>query len=249
MTTLQTPERQAPARELAPSAPDVRIAVAARYSVLGDLRFLAHHDEMRMLSRALVRARWPLWFSRGFNPKPRLSLPVPRSVGMESTCQFALLMLSEDTPCAELFERLAVALPAGAALHEVLNPAPAWLRTPRAVVYEVPLPPGAAEGLDGAITDLLARSELVVERTFGPKKPPRRVEIRRFVEELTLADGVLRMGLRYSQDSTARPVEILTALALGPLEHLVVRRVALAWNTPSADASASRNSHEGNSLG
>ncbi|MGE0480783.1 MAG: TIGR03936 family radical SAM-associated protein [Phycisphaerae bacterium] len=249
MTTLETPERQAPSREIAPSAPEVRIAVAARYSVLGDLRFLAHHDELRMLSRALVRARWPLWFSRGFNPKPRLSLPVPRSVGMESTCQFAVLALREDAPCAELSERLAAVLPTGAPLHEVLNPAPAWLRTPRAAAYEVTLPPQAVDGLDGAIAELLARPELHVERTFGPKKPPRRIEIRRFVEELTLADGVLRMVLRYSQDSTARPAEILTALALGPLEHLVVRRVALAWNEHPAGAHAPRNSHEGNSLG
>ena len=39
-------------------------AVALCFALDGALRFLSHHDELRMLTRALRRARWPLAASR-----------------------------------------------------------------------------------------------------------------------------------------------------------------------------------------
>ncbi|MBU0616609.1 MAG: DUF2344 domain-containing protein, partial [Planctomycetes bacterium] len=40
-----------------------RHAVACCFALGGDLRLLSHHDELRMLARALRRAGWPLAYS------------------------------------------------------------------------------------------------------------------------------------------------------------------------------------------
>ena len=82
---------RAPAGEQ--TAPCFRVALS--YALNGELRYLSHRDELRMLTRALVRARWPLRYSRGFNPIPRLTLTLPRSVGTASECQLALVELRE----------------------------------------------------------------------------------------------------------------------------------------------------------
>ncbi len=63
-----------------------RLRAALEFALAGDLRFLAHHDELRLLTRALVRAGWPLAYSQGFNPRPRLVLPLPRGNWRSSSC-------------------------------------------------------------------------------------------------------------------------------------------------------------------
>ena len=84
-----------------------RHAATMCYSLDGDLRFISHHDELRMLVRALTRARWPLAYSQGFNPKPRVVIPLPRSVGMASECVRATVQLKEPAATTELFDQLA----------------------------------------------------------------------------------------------------------------------------------------------
>jgi radical SAM family uncharacterized protein/radical SAM-linked protein len=71
--------------EREPPAPLYRYRV--RFSKSGRMRFLGHLDLMRLLSRALLRAGVPLAYTRGFNPKPRLSFGPALAVGIASTAE------------------------------------------------------------------------------------------------------------------------------------------------------------------
>lgn len=55
------------------------------------LRFLSHAETIRLFLRACVRAGIRLQHSHGFNPHPKLSLPLPRSVGIETDCDLLCL--------------------------------------------------------------------------------------------------------------------------------------------------------------
>ncbi|MCK4342628.1 MAG: TIGR03936 family radical SAM-associated protein, partial [Phycisphaerae bacterium] len=101
-----------------------RFRVAMEYALGGDLRFLSHHDELRLLARAVVRARWPVAYSRGFNPLPRLVVPLPRSLGTAAECQLALVDLGVPRRPEDLFASLSSALPAGCRLLRIIAPAP-----------------------------------------------------------------------------------------------------------------------------
>src|SRR3990172_12981655 len=57
------------------------------YSIDGDLRFISHHDTLRLFRRALARADLPVRFSEGFNPHPRIMIPLPRPVGIASRAE------------------------------------------------------------------------------------------------------------------------------------------------------------------
>ena len=74
--------------------PDVRHRWVFAFQVDGDLRFVSHHDMLRLFRRALARAEVPMRFSQGFNPHPRMSLPLPRPVGMASETE-ALMIETE----------------------------------------------------------------------------------------------------------------------------------------------------------
>lgn len=227
--------------------PRARTFVAAVYALDGDLRYLSHHDELRMLARALVRADWPVAYSEGFNPQPRIALPLPRAVGLASQAQWAVIELAEPRPVESLRAALAAALPAGPGpsralrLLRVLPELPHRRLHAVQVDYQVDLDPQDAERVAPRLDRLLASDSVRVQRTFGPGKPPREVDIRPFLRELALqapqsaSERALRLRMRLAFDGqrTARPGEVLAALHL-PAETYAHRicRTAVDWAEP-----------------
>lgn len=211
-------------------APAERVAVGVVLAVTGDLRFLSHHDERRLLARALVRAGWPVAYSRGFNPQPRLSLPVPRSVGTAADPQWAWLLLARGGELHELFETLRPQLPGEYRLKCVVAPTARRVPQPRRICYEVDIVGADATGLDTALSSLLARRTLVVERDHGPQRPRRRIDIRPYIDHLELDGHRLRLMLSYDRQRTARPAEIITELGLAAeaYQHRL-RRTEIQW--------------------
>jgi len=45
--------------------------------------------------KVIVRAKLPLWYTEGFNPKPKLTFAAPLSIGTESVCEFMDIRLTE----------------------------------------------------------------------------------------------------------------------------------------------------------
>jgi radical SAM-linked protein len=215
-----------------PPADAARLRGACVYSVDGDLRYLSHQDELRMLARALVRAEWPLRWSQGFNPKLRLSIVLPRSVGTAADGQLALADLAAAAPPEPLFARLAECLPAGCRLARVVAPAGRGTPHPLEAEYATEIEPPDRAGLAERIAVLLARETVVIQRRMGPGRPTRPVDLRPGIERLEGTDGVLRMRLRAGAQPAARPSEIITELGLpaGSYVHRL-RRVAVRWDT------------------
>ena len=79
----------------------------------GDARFLSHHDMMRLMERAAARAELPLKYSQGFNPRPRLSLALPRPVAVSSRCELLVLEFASPASGSDWARRLSEALPEG----------------------------------------------------------------------------------------------------------------------------------------
>jgi radical SAM-linked protein len=208
------------------------------YAVRGDLRYLSHHDELRMLVRALTRAGWPLLYTRGFNPIPRLTLPLPRSTGIAADDQLALVDLLRDEPAEALAERARAALPADAPLLSVHTHLRRPAVRPRAVAFTVQLPSPEAETARAAAPAFLAAGEYFVDRDLGPGKPARRVEIRRFVRGLTFGpDGSLRMDLVLENQGSARPAEVLGGLGI-VTQHMAAptTRTSVDWAVETMSA-------------
>lgn len=57
------------------------------FSRTGAAKYLAHLDVARMMSRAVSRAKLPIWYTEGFNPRPHLVFGPPLPVGCESTSE------------------------------------------------------------------------------------------------------------------------------------------------------------------
>lgn len=193
-------------------APRIRAAVA--FALLGDVRHLSHHDELRMLARSLRRADWPLAYSQGFNPQPRIVIPLPRSTGVASTSELALVELSEARPASELAASLAGALPAGVRLTRVYCPLPTSALHATTVEYAVDCDEQELRAAEAGSGALLGSASRTVTRSYGSGRPSRDIDVRPFVREICIEPPRIRMRLGFDGDRSARPGEVLECLGL-----------------------------------
>ena len=73
----------------------------------GNAIWISHLDLMRVFQRSFKRAGLPLTHTQGFNPRPSVSIALPLSVGIESSCELLDFDLDgEPIPEEEIKRRL-----------------------------------------------------------------------------------------------------------------------------------------------
>ncbi|MBP3606691.1 MAG: DUF2344 domain-containing protein [Clostridia bacterium] len=72
----------------------------------GALQYISHLDLVRTMHKIVVRAGFPLWYTEGFNPKPKLIFGAPLSIGCESDCEFLDVRMVERVNEAEAIAAL-----------------------------------------------------------------------------------------------------------------------------------------------
>ena len=173
----------------------------------GDLRFLSHHDMMRLMERAVARAGLPVKHSQGFNPRPKLSLVLPRPVGVASRRE--LLTLDFEPPLEDpgWACRLAGQLPAGMTALGAQPLASGKAPRVRKARYEITLRP---EELPLATAHLaeLGRPAAPVE------DQPGRTDLRARLGEVKLENDTLTFELLRDETGPGRPKDALKRLGL-----------------------------------
>ncbi len=71
------------------------INLRIKFKKVGNLQYISHLDLVRTMNKIIVRAKLPLWYTEGFNPKPKMVFAAPLSTGTESLCEFMDLRLTE----------------------------------------------------------------------------------------------------------------------------------------------------------
>jgi radical SAM-linked protein len=220
-------------------------AVAAiRFRIGGVLRFLSHAETARVLQRACARAGVPVRYSEGFNPHPRMSLPLPRPVGVEADEELLVVRLGDDGAAAlgasraeretALKDALAVQLPAGMEVRSVaLVAAPASFQ-PRSAEYRLPVRVRQEAGLEARwqnrIAELMASDRCLVARAAAPGRSAKSVDLRPFLDSIWLEGDYLVVRHRTGPAGSIRPEEILRLFGLR-VEDLAgaIRRTNVTW--------------------
>ena len=132
----------------------------------GTAVWMSHLDLMRVFQRSFKRAGLPLTHTKGFNPRPSVSIALPLSVGVESRCELLDFDLEgEPVPEEEILRRLNACLvpgvkglacyQGGRKLRDL-----ALLQCRLTLEYDRGIPQGAMD----AILTLLSRESLVVSK-------------------------------------------------------------------------------------
>ena len=71
------------------------IVLRIKFKKVGNLQYVSHLDLVRTMHKIIVRSKLPLWYTEGFNPKPKMVFAAPLSIGTESLVEFMDLRLVE----------------------------------------------------------------------------------------------------------------------------------------------------------
>ena len=77
-----------------------------KFRKVGNLQFISHLDLQKAMAKVLVRAKAPIWYSKGFNPHPKLIFALPLSVGAQSECEYLDVRVERAIPPLELMEHI-----------------------------------------------------------------------------------------------------------------------------------------------
>jgi len=77
------------------------------------VKYVGHLDLIEVFDRAFRRAKMPLTFSEGFNPRPKLSFAHPLAVGISSIAEIGEIELENNVEINEFINRMNDSLPSG----------------------------------------------------------------------------------------------------------------------------------------
>lgn len=198
-----------------PTAPSATHRYAISYHLDGDQRFLSHQDELRALGKAIIRARWPLAYSQGYNPQPKLSIAMPRPLGVASACQLALVGVKPAEPnWHPEVDLLRKSLPTGFELEKLSGPLAKGTPLPQFAHYCVNNLPDNTQVFTTRINEILSQDSITLERDFGPGKPRRKVDIRPHLHAINCDGDTLHIVVQFIDAKAARPTEVLDVLGL-----------------------------------
>lgn len=201
MSPRQQPQQQPP--------PQQRLRV--RYAKRGRARFASHRDIGRALERALRRAAVPMAYSSGFSPHPRISYAGASPTGAASESEYLELGLARVVDPEQLRQDLNRAMPEGLVVLAVAESGGGSLSEELvASRWRLRLPGVSAAVLDPTVQDLLAVSELAVQRMT--KSGMRSFDVRNAVVSLVV-DGDEEVDLvSLVGTPLVRPDDVLAAL-------------------------------------
>jgi hypothetical protein len=213
------------------------------FKIRGSLRFLSHAEILRVFQRACIRAGLRVQHSQGFNPRPKLSLPLPRSVGIETDDDLLCLGVHCDenlVPCEpkdpgaagcalRIKASLSEQLPAGCELISVSLAEPKTSFQPCLATYVLPIRKECVDDkLTAGIECLLASEALFVNR--DTRHGVKNVDVRPFLESVELDDKGIVVECVITPAGSIRVDEILNLFELDA-EKLAgpVRRTNIEW--------------------
>lgn len=189
----------------------------ALFEKTGNAVYISHLDLMRLFQRAFKRAGLPLTHTKGFNPRPSVSIALPLSLGVESVCELLDFDLEgESIPNEEIAERLNEALVEGVRVLQVYDDMAklkhlALLDCIVTLEYDHGVPADALQ----RIRDLFAQSEVVVEKKGknGPTEQNIIPMIRRLQVEACGVGEIRLRALVCCQNPTLNPMQLSAAIA------------------------------------
>jgi len=178
-------------------------------------------------------------YSRGFNPRPKLSLPLPRTVGVASDDDLLCLQVHRDLMelrGAEYLSRIKAGLsgrlPKDCELLSIEAEAPNVSFQPTLATYIFLLRAEyISDKVKAGIERLLASDSLILRRRMDAKNSKfKNVNVRPFLKSIELDDRAIVVECKISPDGTIRVDEILQLLALdADMLTAPIRRTSVRW--------------------
>lgn len=195
-----------------------RLRYRIYYAKREAIRFTSHLDLHRTWERTLRRARIPLAYTQGFNPRPKMNQSPALPLGCTSECEAVDIWLKEERVPDSILHDVEQVAPEGLKIQSVLQVDP---RKPSlqsqtvATQYDAILDPPPHDDLQMSVQTVLEAKKLPRHRRGKD------YDLRPLIESLEIAHqdmrkSILRMVLSARPGATGRPEEVIASLGLDP---------------------------------
>ena len=182
------------------------------------MRYTSNLDLNRTWGRIFQRAKLPVAYSQGYNPRPKISLASALPLGFTSEAEILDVWLEQDLQSDEVLEKLQKTLPLGI---RIINIEPIEDKSPKtqklitASEYLLTLPENAPH-LDDRIHKLLEQEHIIRERR-GKQYDLRPLILAIHVEsKINSNRPQITLLLKAQEGATGRPDEVLKELGIDP---------------------------------
>ncbi len=185
-----------------------KLRVRIKFTKEGDVKYISHLDLMRVLMRAMKKAKIPIAMTQGFSPHPKFSLSHALAVGISSQAEYADLDLYRPIKLEELISNLNQVFPEGI---KILQASFVAIKTKsltsliNRLHYKIEL----KEEVGSKVEDFLAKEEIWIVNRREEK-----INIRKFIDQITLNKQELLVLFKVDNGKTAKIHEFLNAISI-----------------------------------
>ncbi|MCF7801343.1 MAG: TIGR03960 family B12-binding radical SAM protein [Candidatus Marinimicrobia bacterium] len=199
--------------------------VRIRYSKHDEACFMGHLDVLKTMTRAIQKARLPVYFSEGFHKKPRISMGLALPLGYSSDSEYLDIQLYEVVP--EILARLSDHLPRGLTLREsqwFAGRIPAISNLVEQLTHQVKFEDlSDFPALQNKVNDFFRQPSLLIQRKRKGKTVE--IDLRPYVTSLKLSGTTLSITTQVINGMSVRMNEILSLLFDGADDGIPPHRV------------------------
>lgn len=179
------------------------------------------------MEQSLRRADFPLAFSEGFNPRPKISFPTALPLGISSDDEIMSIQLSEWLKPEEILQQLNKQLISGVTITSV---EPLSRDTPPnfCVIYKITPLSDNFQLTEDRIKNWFSQPSQIVQRDYL-NKDSKSVNLKDYVQKIELRsrspaessipiisgkDGSIFLTIKITNQGTARPEEVINSLGI-----------------------------------
>ncbi len=211
------------------------VTAVVELCISGLAGFLSHSDLMRAAQRVCVRSGVDLVYSLGFNPHPRMSMPLPKTVGLVSEGDILVMrVLKTDRPdyAQAIADALGSQWPEGIEVQRVILMDSGYTLYPYQADFDIAIPDqGVLDAITVAAEQFMSRTHLFIERNNWKKKyKTKQLDIRSYIKAIIKTSEGIVVTCQIREDGAIRVDEMLGVLGLTP-EDLggPIQRKRLHW--------------------
>jgi len=182
------------------------------YSKNESLRFISHLDLMGIFERAVRISKVPVWYSQGFNPKPKISLPWALPLGAVAENDIFTMRINLPANENNLIDSINKALPKEINLKTLkIIDSEEKIPQPIASIYELNIK--SSKSLKTAYERIIASSKILITRQ--KQKERKEVDIRPLIGNIQFHKSndlqILEVTMLHKTNS-AKPTEIFNLI-------------------------------------
>lgn len=183
--------------------------IQVKFIKQGSLRFISHHNLMKLFERAIRRAKISVKMSEGYNPRPKIAYPLALPVGIKGIDEKFEMELCEHMEATELETKLKKQLPENMQITSIEPISTKVKSTVKDVTYVV-IPKNGKMPEAGIADKLLSKDAVIIQRQ-GKK---RAFNIRPSIDRIKTDSQSIDLDLKMTPEGMARPEEVLLQLGL-----------------------------------